>query len=107
MSSPAQPEITHPAWCDPRHCVSLGATVRHIGTPSTFRTSSGEVELSLARHRHVPGPATNSNYLLIVRDLGVHDERWIELTDEDFIRLVRAHMAVDPRWETPATATSE
>jgi hypothetical protein len=91
MSSPAQPEITHPAWCDPRHCV---AGVHHVGTPITFLVEHGDVELSLARCQHATDVSGSYDCLLTVRQLELEQDE-VVLTRGDFIKLNQAHFVLD------------
>jgi hypothetical protein len=51
MSTPTSSAVSHPAWCDPRLCSTIGADVRHSSEPRTLRALLDDVELTVALHR--------------------------------------------------------
>jgi hypothetical protein len=56
-------EPAHPSWCDPRRCVRGDI---HIGTPTYWPSTVGDLEFSLARYQADGQPEA---YLLTLRAL--------------------------------------
>jgi hypothetical protein len=48
MSAPTSPAITHPAFCDPRCCETVGADVRHASEPRTLHPVFDDVEIAIS-----------------------------------------------------------
>jgi hypothetical protein len=65
VSAPTSPAATHPAFCDPRCCETVGADVRHASAPRVLRPVLDDVEIAIALVRddeltrdgqQLPGP---------------------------------------------------
>jgi len=70
----------HPSWCDPRRCVAGNI---HVGTPTYWPSTVGDLEFSLARYQAAEQP---ERLLLTLRQISTVGALEVVVSKDDLGR---------------------